>query len=107
MPRVSDFCVDQQGTITNDVPISTIPLTEGEIKKTKKSKRSTKKTKKGKSSEKSSVQNKEDDHEKPIGNDQENIDSEPKSSEEPKKDVKTSDEALTTMSPDEHQNKTS
>jgi hypothetical protein len=50
MPRVSDFCVDQQGTITNVVPISMILPIEGEIKKTKKSKRSTKKTKKGKSS---------------------------------------------------------
>ncbi|KAK2354968.1 hypothetical protein QL285_092426 [Trifolium repens] len=42
MPRVSDFCVDQQGTITNAVPISMIPPTEDEIKK-KKSKGSKKK----------------------------------------------------------------
>ncbi|KAK2389858.1 hypothetical protein QL285_063420 [Trifolium repens] len=35
MPRVSDFCVDQQGTITNAVPISMIPSTEDEIKKKK------------------------------------------------------------------------
>ncbi|KAK2374760.1 hypothetical protein QL285_075700 [Trifolium repens] len=42
MPRVSEFCVDQQGTITNVVPISMIPPTEGEIKK-KKSKGSKKK----------------------------------------------------------------
>ncbi|KAK2402585.1 hypothetical protein QL285_052088 [Trifolium repens] len=86
MPRVSDLCVDQQRVITNDVPISMIPPTEGEIKK-KKSKRSTKKTKKG--------------------IDHENINSEPKPFEEPEQDVKTSGEALTTTSPDEHQNKTS
>ncbi|KAK2402321.1 hypothetical protein QL285_051853 [Trifolium repens] len=42
MPRVSDFRVDQQGIITNAVPISMIPPTEGEIKK-KKSKGSKKK----------------------------------------------------------------
>ncbi|KAK2381531.1 putative mitochondrial protein [Trifolium repens] len=42
MPRVSEFCVDQQGIITNAVPISMIPPTEGEIKK-KKSKGSKKK----------------------------------------------------------------
>ncbi|KAK2356929.1 hypothetical protein QL285_094246 [Trifolium repens] len=42
MPRVSEFCVDQQGTITNAVPINMIPSTEGEIKK-KKSKGSKKK----------------------------------------------------------------
>ncbi|KAK2362325.1 hypothetical protein QL285_087398 [Trifolium repens] len=35
MPRVSDFRVDQQGIITNVVPISMIPPTEGEIKKKK------------------------------------------------------------------------
>jgi hypothetical protein len=107
MPRVSDLCVDQQGVITNAVPISVIPRTEGPTKERKKSKRSTKKTKKGKSSEKSPVQNKEDDHEKPTGIDQENINAEPKPSEEPEQDVKTSGEALTTTSPDEHQNKTS
>ncbi|KAK2402299.1 hypothetical protein QL285_051833 [Trifolium repens] len=42
MLRVSEFCVDQQGTITNAVPISMIPPTESEIKK-KKSKGSKKK----------------------------------------------------------------
>ncbi|KAK2397005.1 hypothetical protein P8452_18147 [Trifolium repens] len=42
MPRVSDFRVDQQGTITNAVPINMIPPTEDEIKK-KKSKGSKKK----------------------------------------------------------------
>jgi hypothetical protein len=45
MPRVSDLCVDQQGVIINDVPISMIPPTEGEIKK-KKSKGSSSKKKK-------------------------------------------------------------
>ncbi|KAK2369594.1 hypothetical protein QL285_082716 [Trifolium repens] len=49
MPRVSEFCVDQQGTITNAVPISMIPPTEGEIKKKKskglKKKKNPKKTK--------------------------------------------------------------
>jgi hypothetical protein len=33
MPRGSDLCVDQQGVITNAVPISMIPPTEGAIKK--------------------------------------------------------------------------
>ncbi|KAK2382124.1 hypothetical protein QL285_069680 [Trifolium repens] len=106
MPRVSDLCVDQQGVITNVVPISVILPTEGPTKKGKKSKRSTKMTKKGKSLEKSLVQNKEDDHEKSTCIDQENTNSEPKPSEEPEQDVKTSGEALTTTSPDEHQNKT-
>ncbi|KAK2381627.1 hypothetical protein QL285_069218 [Trifolium repens] len=106
MPRVSNLSVDQQGVIINAIPISMIPPTEGEIKK-KKSKRSTKKTKKGTSSKKSPVQNKEDDHEKSTGIDQENVNSESKPSEEPKQDVKTSGEALTTTSPDEHLNKTS
>ncbi|KAK2402066.1 hypothetical protein QL285_051616 [Trifolium repens] len=45
LPRVSDLCVDQQGVITNVVPISMIPPTEGEIKK-KKSKGSSSKNKK-------------------------------------------------------------
>jgi hypothetical protein len=106
MPRVSDACVDQQGVIINTVPISIIPLTEGEFKK-KKPKGSLPKKKKGKSSEKSPVQNKEGDHEKSTGIDQENINSEPKPSEEPEQDVKTSGESLTTTSLDEHQNKTS
>ncbi|KAK2396666.1 hypothetical protein QL285_058309 [Trifolium repens] len=49
MHRVSDFRVDQQGIITNAVPISMIPPTEGEIKKKKskgsKKKKDSKKTK--------------------------------------------------------------
>ncbi|KAK2368847.1 hypothetical protein QL285_082014 [Trifolium repens] len=48
MPRVSDFRVDQQGTITNAVPISMIPPTEGEIKKKSKGSKKKKNPKKTK-----------------------------------------------------------
>ncbi|KAK2382168.1 hypothetical protein QL285_069716 [Trifolium repens] len=104
MPRVSDFCVDQQGTITNDVPISMIPPTEDEIKK-KKSKGSKKKKnpKKAKAHATGNDKIQEQEPSKPECQPSESQES-PKKPEGPH--VKTSGEALTTTSPDEHHDKT-
>jgi hypothetical protein len=103
MPRVQEPGVDQE-IIVDAVPISMVLPSEGSTKK-KRTKRSTsrKSTKKGKSSSKSLGKNDQKDQ-KEI--DQETKDLEPKPSEEREQDVRTSGEAHTTTSPDEHQNKT-
>ncbi|KAK2361922.1 hypothetical protein QL285_087027 [Trifolium repens] len=104
MPRVSEFRVDQQGIITNAVPISMIPPTEGEIKK-KKSKGS-KKKKNPKRTKAHATGNDKIQEQEPS-----KTECQPSENQEsPKKPegshVKTSGEALTTTSPDEHRDKT-